>query len=156
MRRIAGDDRQLPLAHGAVHAVVVRGLLHHSRDLPRLLSEVRRVLAPGGVFPGFGLRSATRADFNDMTRQLRARGHPGEPRNGVDPSELHGLLRHSGFTDITSYRSRTWTNATRPFPSESSAAHLGPTGRWRVPTLPVNPDQRSSGGHLAVQVNRLG
>lgn len=113
--RIAGDAHQLPLAHGAVHAVVARGLLHHSRDLPRLLSEVRRALAPGGIFLALDCGPLSEQDFNDMTRQLHARGHPGEPRNGVDPSELHNLLRHSGFTGIASYRSGTWTNATPPF-----------------------------------------
>jgi SAM-dependent methyltransferase len=115
MYRIARDAHQLPLAHGAVHAVVARGLLHHSRDLRRLLSEVRRVPAPGGVFLALDCGPLRERDFNDMTRQLYARGHPGEPRNSVAPSELHRLLRHSGFTDITSYCGGTWTNATPPF-----------------------------------------
>lgn len=156
MCRIAGDAHQLPLAHRAVHAVVARGLLHHSRDLRRLLSEVRRVLAPGGVFLALDCGPLRERDFNDMTRQLHARGHPGEPRNGVAPSELHRLLRHSGFTDITSYCSGTWTNATPPF---SERIFRSPAWTHRAlagANPPRQPDQRSSGGHLAVQVSRLG
>lgn len=40
----------LPLASGSVDVVYARQVLHHVRDLDRLLSEVVRVLRPGGRF----------------------------------------------------------------------------------------------------------
>lgn len=44
-----GDATRLPLADGAVDAVVVVDALHHMPDHPAVLAEVARVLRPGGV-----------------------------------------------------------------------------------------------------------
>jgi demethylmenaquinone methyltransferase/2-methoxy-6-polyprenyl-1,4-benzoquinol methylase len=46
---LQGDGRSLPLATESVDAVVVVDALHHMPDQRRVLAEVARVLAPGGV-----------------------------------------------------------------------------------------------------------
>jgi demethylmenaquinone methyltransferase/2-methoxy-6-polyprenyl-1,4-benzoquinol methylase len=46
---LQGDGRSLPLATESVDAVVVVDALHHMPDQRRVLGEVARVLAPGGV-----------------------------------------------------------------------------------------------------------
>lgn len=41
---------QLPMADAAFDVVYCRQVLHHARDLQRLVAEVHRVLRPGGLF----------------------------------------------------------------------------------------------------------
>ena len=45
-----GDICYLPFDDGTFDVVYAGGMLHHVRDLDRALSEVRRVLRPGGTF----------------------------------------------------------------------------------------------------------
>ncbi len=53
-RVTVGDCRSLPWADGSKDVLIVQGGLHHlpdvERDLPQVLSEVRRVLVDGGRF----------------------------------------------------------------------------------------------------------
>lgn len=48
--RIAGDVEHVPLADGAFDLVLSGGLLEHFEDPARVLSEMVRLLKPGGVF----------------------------------------------------------------------------------------------------------
>ncbi len=46
---VRGDATRLPVADGAVDAVIVVDALHHMPDHPAVLGEVARVLRPGGA-----------------------------------------------------------------------------------------------------------
>lgn len=46
---IQGDARFLPLKNESVDLVYSSGVLHHSADVPKSISEIHRVLRPGGV-----------------------------------------------------------------------------------------------------------
>jgi SAM-dependent methyltransferase len=47
---VQGDCTRLPFVSGAMDAVVAFEVIEHLKDWPALLEEVRRVLAPAGVF----------------------------------------------------------------------------------------------------------
>ena len=49
-RYAAANWYSLPFADGAFDAVVSVRVLHHAEDLPALMREIARVLAPGGVY----------------------------------------------------------------------------------------------------------
>ncbi|MBF0286144.1 MAG: methyltransferase domain-containing protein, partial [Magnetococcales bacterium] len=49
---VEADPLRLPFASGSFDLVMASLSLHWSGDLPRALSEARRVLAPGGLFLG--------------------------------------------------------------------------------------------------------
>lgn len=46
---IQADARFIPLQDDSVDIVYSSGVLHHSTDMPKSISEIRRVLKPGGV-----------------------------------------------------------------------------------------------------------
>lgn len=48
-RLVAGDFHELPFEDGAFDFVLICSALHHTRDWPRVLGEMQRVLAPGGL-----------------------------------------------------------------------------------------------------------
>jgi hypothetical protein len=88
--------RRLPIASGAVQAVIVIDALHHVPDVPAVFAEAFRVLAPGGTFvlaePGEG---------HSETEKAR-----GEIREyGVQERDVHLLevfeyARRAGFDDV--------------------------------------------------------
>ena len=45
---VAGDGHALPFADGSLDAVIAEAVLEHARDPGRVVSEIGRVLAPGG------------------------------------------------------------------------------------------------------------
>jgi demethylmenaquinone methyltransferase/2-methoxy-6-polyprenyl-1,4-benzoquinol methylase len=49
-RFIVGDVRELPLADAQFDCVTCQGVLHHLPEMEACLSEIRRVLRPGGFF----------------------------------------------------------------------------------------------------------
>ena len=87
---IHGDGSRLPLADASVSAVVCFTMLHHvpSPELQdRLLAEVARVLAPGGVFAGSDSRTSW------WFRQV----HRGDTLVPVDPESFPARLRAAGL-----------------------------------------------------------
>jgi SAM-dependent methyltransferase len=72
VRTVGGHGEALPLRAGSVDVVYARQVLHHARDLGRLVVECARVLRPGGVL------LATREHVVDDERQLAEflRAHP--------------------------------------------------------------------------------
>lgn len=88
---LAADAVALPFAEGAFDCVISLGVLEHTGDVPRALSEVGRVLRPGGkavlvlpnsrfalgLYPGTGQREAVREQrhtLGEWVRLLRESG----------------------------------------------------------------------------------
>jgi ubiquinone/menaquinone biosynthesis C-methylase UbiE len=89
---VEGDATRMPFEDGRFSSAVCFTMLHHvpSTELQdRLLSEVDRVLRPGGTFIG-----------SDSTDSLRFRlYHMFDTCVPIDPSTLPDRLRAAGFTD---------------------------------------------------------
>jgi SAM-dependent methyltransferase len=114
---LVADALRLPLADGSVGGVLARGMLHHILDLRGILREVRRVLAPGGTFTVVDAVPMPADRYAELTRYLRARGHPTEPRNGVDPAELSALAAAAGFAQTQWEETGRWQHAGEAFTS---------------------------------------
>lgn len=100
VRVVHGDATRLPFEDGAFSAAVSFTMLHHvpSPSLQnRLLGEVHRVLAPGGVFAGTD--SVTSLPFRLM--------HLFDTMVMVDPDELGARLEAAGFTRVTVRKAKT-------------------------------------------------
>lgn len=144
---IAAVGEDLPLATGSVDIVYLRQVLHHSRDLDRLVAEAARVLRPGGLF------LACREHVVDDQAQLRAflSAHPvnrlagGE--NAFPLDRYQASIVQAGFT-----LDRTigpWESIINAFPVVRSTEELqklpvarlerrfGPPGRLlgRIPAV---------------------
>lgn len=94
VRIVQGDATELPFADGAFSGVVCFTMLHHVPSVglqDRLLSEVARVLRPGGVFAG--------TDSLGEGWLFRAI-HVGDTLNLVDPEGLAGRLERAGFGGV--------------------------------------------------------
>jgi SAM-dependent methyltransferase len=117
---------ELPFEDASFDHAVSIGCLHHTGDLPRAISEMRRVLRPGGRFvmmvynrrsgrlalvrPALALRSRLRSDAPSPEETMRGLydGRPdgeGPPHTDfVSVAELRGLL--IGFHDVRIDRRR--------------------------------------------------
>ena len=91
---IQGDATELPFADGSFSGGVCFTMLHHvpSRELQdRLLSEVTRVLRPGGVFAG----------TDSLAHGLLFKTiHIGDTLVPVDPAGLPDRLARAGLSDV--------------------------------------------------------
>jgi ubiquinone/menaquinone biosynthesis C-methylase UbiE len=90
---VHGDALHLPLVSGSFERVHCAGALHLMADIPRALSEMRRVLRDGGVFV-VSTFIKTRAPRILAARFLIGRRAGFE---WFDPEELRELLRRTGF-----------------------------------------------------------
>lgn len=108
---VQGNAEQLPLRDGSFDLVLSMGVLHHVPDIHRAVSEIRRVVEPGGtflmmvyhrnsaayrlVFPlEVTLRKVNRGkSLQDMVNQVDGLGNP--LGRVYSRRELHGLL--AGF-----------------------------------------------------------
>jgi SAM-dependent methyltransferase len=91
---VVGDGGDLGPESGSFDSAGCFTMLHHVPDLPsqrRLLSEVFRVLKPGGVF--IGSDSLGRTELHEF--------HIGDTYNPIDPAVLLVLLRSTGFERLT-------------------------------------------------------
>ncbi len=88
----AGDMREMPFGDGEFDAVISSYAIDHlNRDgVVKALSEVARVLEPGGEF----LLMIVNADWVTRLASPHAIGH--HPRQ--DPARWRALLAHGGFT----------------------------------------------------------
>ena len=88
-----GSASDLPLADESIDVVVCCTMLHHvptAAEQDDILSECRRVLAPGGVLVG-----------SDSTTGLRLRlFHLWDTHNPVDPESLDARLTAAGFDRV--------------------------------------------------------
>jgi ArsR family transcriptional regulator len=84
-----GELEHLPLREGEVQAVTLSLVLHHVSDPVAVLSEARRVLAPGGEL--------LLAEF-DRHENEAMRERYGDARLGVDREMLYEWLLAAGFS----------------------------------------------------------
>lgn len=87
-----GDLESLPLKDGELDVAILALVLHYVVDPPAVLSEVRRVLAPGG-----------RMLLLDMRRHDRPVGHTenmGHVWPGFEPERVHAWLSDAAFSGI--------------------------------------------------------
>jgi len=96
-------------------AMVLRGLLHHMKDIPAALKEIRRVLRTGGfMLLQDGKRMPT-ALFEEMNEALGRSGYPTEPHPGFELEDLRRELSARGFTVEELFEDGTATFATPPY-----------------------------------------
>jgi ubiquinone/menaquinone biosynthesis C-methylase UbiE len=89
---VRGDATRLPFADRRFSAVACFTMLHHVPTAAlqdRMLAELRRVLAPGGLLAG----------TDGMDTPERRRLHVGDVFVPADPATLGGRLRAAGFAD---------------------------------------------------------
>ncbi|MEM6304244.1 MAG: bifunctional 2-polyprenyl-6-hydroxyphenol methylase/3-demethylubiquinol 3-O-methyltransferase UbiG [Pseudomonadota bacterium] len=96
-----GVGEALPYADAAFDAVVCVDVLEHVSDLTKVISEVARVLTPGGMFLYDTInrnplaRFATITMAEDVLRLLPKGTH--NPAMFIKPAELHAELKDAGL-----------------------------------------------------------
>lgn len=97
-----GDVQALPFADETFDLVVAAWMLYHVTDLDRGLSEIARVLRPGGRLIAVTNSSRHAAELFDLI------GYPWERREGLFSAETgeDALRRH--FTDVERTDIRAW------------------------------------------------
>lgn len=102
LRYETGTGEEMPFEDGAFDAVACVDVLEHVSDLDRVLSEVARVLRPGGRFlydtinrnPVSRLAAITLAE--DVFRILPRGTH--DPAMFITPDELDAAMRRAGLS----------------------------------------------------------
>ncbi|HZD65331.1 MAG TPA: class I SAM-dependent methyltransferase [Acidimicrobiales bacterium] len=89
------DAEALPFADARFDLVVSAAMLHHTSDRDRALSEVRRVLRPGGRVLGYDM-----VDHGLFRLTHIHRRGPGHGRTLFAPGEVGVALAREGFTDV--------------------------------------------------------
>jgi SAM-dependent methyltransferase len=83
---VAADLYRLPLATGAVDAVVMVRVLHHIADVPAALGHLARILTPQGVLV---LEFANKRHIKNIARYLLGKGTNPFGREPYEFAELH-------------------------------------------------------------------
>lgn len=97
-----GIGEAVPAANGSMDRVVCVDVLEHVQDLSKVLSEIRRVLRPGGIFLFDTINRSWLSGFltvgiaEDLLRIIPRGTH--EPKKFIKPHELHHSLNRLGFT----------------------------------------------------------
>jgi ubiquinone biosynthesis O-methyltransferase len=96
-----GSGESIPFAEGVFDIVVCVDVLEHVEDLQQVLSEIRRVLRPGGLFLFDTINRNPLASFLIVTMaekvmRLLPRGAH-DPAMFIQPEELARNLRAAGF-----------------------------------------------------------
>lgn len=86
---LVGDVENLPFPDASQDAVLLSGILHHFEDRRKFLSEVRRVLKPGGVFMAFDPNR-----WNPFMYLYRDRSSPLYSSKGVTENERPLIASH--------------------------------------------------------------
>ncbi|MCB9777266.1 MAG: methyltransferase domain-containing protein [Alphaproteobacteria bacterium] len=83
VRLVCANAARVPLPDACTSVVLVHGALHHARrELPEILSEIHRILRPGGV-----LVASEPANDHPLTRAVRTWQYARSPFQGNDPDE---------------------------------------------------------------------
>jgi ubiquinone/menaquinone biosynthesis C-methylase UbiE len=94
-----GDAENLPFADGAFDGAVTRAALHHFANPQRAISEIFRVLRPGGVAVFADVISSENADESRLHNAIERLRDPSHVRM-LPASELDGNARQAGFRDL--------------------------------------------------------
>jgi ubiquinone/menaquinone biosynthesis C-methylase UbiE len=99
---VQSDTLQLPLADGGVDMVIGNSFLHHLPDVGAALTEIRRVIKPGGQFVVLHEPSLTATFFESFPWSVFKDIHVENYTDlwQFDASELHRMLEEAGFSDI--------------------------------------------------------
>jgi SAM-dependent methyltransferase len=135
----AGAGEYLPFAQGAFDLVYVSHTLHHAMDHRRVLSEIHRVLKPGGVV--FLLETCEDSPLMRLARTVRPQWESVPVRCRFRFSELLNDVRRAGFTIAVSEQFNVlywiWGFARRKFRPLERLQHqviraeLAAVRRWR-------------------------
>jgi ubiquinone/menaquinone biosynthesis C-methylase UbiE len=108
------DSVTFPVTSESVDAILLCYVLHHAQDMTSVMSELKRVLRPGGVV----------LVYEDIPETWWDRGvcaiHDWKWRNrtGVcrfrDTNEWQGLFNDQGFATINQRRLSRWRNLAHP------------------------------------------
>jgi ubiquinone/menaquinone biosynthesis C-methylase UbiE len=94
-----GDAECLSFADGQFDGVVTRAAIHHFADPRRALSEMRRVLRPGGTAVIVDVVSSEDASESELHNALEKLRDPSHIRM-LPATELDGCVTAAGFRDI--------------------------------------------------------
>lgn len=94
-----GDAENLPFADGEFDGVVTRAALHHFADPQRAISEMFRVLRPGGVAVFADVISSEDADESQLHNAIERLRDPSHVRM-LPSSELDLNASRAGFRDL--------------------------------------------------------
>lgn len=100
----SGDAENLPFADAAFDGAVTRAAVHHFADPQRAISEMFRVLRPGGVAVIADVISSEDADESRLHNAIERLRDPSHVRM-LPASELDSCARQAGFRDV---RAATW------------------------------------------------
>lgn len=109
LRRVTADATRLPLPAASADAALTRSALVYISDLPAAVSEIARILRPGGLLSAFEPVNARRrhdADLQGMTRaeldaidELRRNATPeSQPMLSFTEDTAAALARRAGLT----------------------------------------------------------
>ena len=116
LKLIQAPSESLPLPDASVDVVASFQTIEHVTDLPQTLREIRRVLAPGGVFfaqapnytslyeAHYGVAVPLGLGKSWTGRYLELLGRPTnflQHLQWLDPADLRVLLRDCGFGNVT-------------------------------------------------------
>ena len=99
-----GDAENLPFADGEFDGAVTRAALHHFADPQCAISEMFRVLRPGGVAVLADVISSENVDESRLHNAIERLRDPSHVRM-LPASELDGYARDAGFRDL---EAATW------------------------------------------------
>ncbi|MCX6356705.1 MAG: class I SAM-dependent methyltransferase [Candidatus Aureabacteria bacterium] len=119
--KLCADSDSIPIRGGRVNCVVTFAMLHHCFEYEKLLSEIHRVLAPGGVyysdhdmdelfFSRFRLAIEAYHLFNNAKRRYRRAfknisaelyDYSEYHRRGIPSGTILSLLARLGFREVT-------------------------------------------------------
>jgi ubiquinone/menaquinone biosynthesis C-methylase UbiE len=99
---LQADTLSIPLATGSVDMIIGNSFLHHLPDVGAALSEIRRVLRPGGRFVVLHEPSLTATFFESFPLSLLKKIIIENYTDlwQFDPGELERLLTNAGFQEI--------------------------------------------------------
>lgn len=90
------DGHQLDLADGSVERIICLDAFHHVPNPAAVLTELGRVLAPGGI-AGFAEPGPEHSQTAQSQYEMKTHG---VVENDIKIEEIWNLARQSGFTDL--------------------------------------------------------